>query len=185
MSSHYQQNNWRWHWNRIPRSTLIKRICIHHERSIPQINRNQCNIFANNTLFLSSPRINRAKKQNHALHKTHHKTIWLINGRDNFKSVTYESLQTTDQCIVTLIIYFLKMRKHESIASFVYRTTGRWIFKPQPQSQAINHKPTLRVTENTAKTDDNSKIHIGKRGGKYRLDANGKKVYLNKRAAWN
>tara|TARA_B100001057_G_scaffold315119_1_gene315174 strand:- start:4504 stop:4755 length:252 start_codon:yes stop_codon:yes gene_type:complete len=82
-----------------------------------------------------------------------------------------------------LIIYFLKMRKHESIASFIYRTSGRWIFKPQPQSQAINHKPTLRVTENTAKTDNDSKIHIGKRGGKYRLDANGKKVYLNKRAA--
>ena len=77
------------------------------------------------------------------------------------------------------------MSKHESIASFVYRTTGRWIFKPQTQSQAINHKPTLSVRENTAKTDDDSKIHIGKRGGKYRLDANGKKVYLNKRAAWN
>ena len=75
------------------------------------------------------------------------------------------------------------MSKHESIASFVYRRTGRWIFKPQPQSQANNRKPNLTVTENTTKTDDESKIHIGKRGGKYRLDANGKKIYLNKRAA--
>ena len=75
------------------------------------------------------------------------------------------------------------MSKHESIASFVYRTTGRWIFKPQPQSQAINHKPTLTVIENIAKTNEEVKIHIGKRGGKYRLDANGKKIYLNKRAA--
>ena len=75
------------------------------------------------------------------------------------------------------------MSKHESIASFVYRKTGRWIFKPQPQSQAINHNPTLTVSDNTFKTDDDSKIHIGKRGGKYRLDANGKKIYLNKREA--
>ena len=78
---------------------------------------------------------------------------------------------------------FLKMSKHESIASFVYRTTGRWIFKPQPQSQRINHKPTLTVTENIAKINEEGKIHTGKRGGKYRLDANGKKIYLNKRAA--
>ena len=75
------------------------------------------------------------------------------------------------------------MSKHESIASFVYRTTGRWIFKPQPQSQAINHTPTLAAIKNNVKTDDESKIHIGKRGGKYRLDANGKKIYLNKKAA--
>ena len=30
------------------------------------------------------------------------------------------------------------MRKNESIASFAYRTIGRWIFKPQPQSQRQN-----------------------------------------------
>ena len=95
----------------------------------------------------------------------------------------YEPLQTADQCIFIRTIYFLKMSKHESIASFVYRTTGRWIFKPQPQSQAINQTRTIKVSENTAKTDDDSKIHIGKRGGKYRLDANGKKIYLNKKAA--
>ena len=75
------------------------------------------------------------------------------------------------------------MGRHESIASFVYRTTGRWIFKPQPQSQAINRKQTLTVPKSAAKVVDESKIHIGKRGGKYRLDANGKKIYLNKRSA--
>ena len=77
----------------------------------------------------------------------------------------------------------LEMSKPESMASFIYRTTGRWIFKPQMQSKAINHQPTLTIPESTAKTNDEDQIHIGKRGGKYRLDPNGKKIYINKRAA--
>ena len=76
------------------------------------------------------------------------------------------------------------MSKNESIASFIYRTTGRWIFKPQMQSKTIKQKTSPTDTDNTRKINDEDKIHIGKRGGKYRLDANGKKIYLNKRAAW-
>ena len=72
------------------------------------------------------------------------------------------------------------MKKHESIASYIYRTTGRWIFKPQSSKQITNQNPTLTVPENTVKTNDESKIYTGKRGGKYRLGANGKKIYLNK-----
>ena len=52
------------------------------------------------------------------------------------------------------------------------------------QSKTINQQPTLTVTENSSKPNDEDQIHIGKRGGKYRLDANGKKIYINKRAAW-
>ena len=72
------------------------------------------------------------------------------------------------------------------IADFLYRKLGLNIFKAAPHLKT--HSPEIQApakveTEhlepptpiNTSTTDV---IHIGPRGGRYKLDANGRKVYL-------
>ena len=51
-----------------------------------------------------------------------------------------------------------------NIATFLYLKTGHNIFKPQ-----------VKVDAHQYTSDD---VHIGPRGGKYRFDARGRKVYL-------
>ena len=51
-----------------------------------------------------------------------------------------------------------------NIATFLYLKTGHNIFKPQEKVEAPQY------------TSD--EVHIGPRGGKYRFDARGRKVYL-------
>ncbi len=51
-----------------------------------------------------------------------------------------------------------------NIATFLYLKTGHNIFKPQEKVEAPQYT-----------SDD---VHIGPRGGKYRFDARGRKVYL-------
>ena len=63
-----------------------------------------------------------------------------------------------------------------NIATFLYLKTGQNIFKPQlgangaqiDSSSVVNLSPSIHA-------DD---IHIGPRGGRYRIDARGRKVYL-------
>ncbi len=72
------------------------------------------------------------------------------------------------------------------IADFLYRKLGLNIFKAAPHLKA--HTPEIPATAevepeplepptpiNTSTTDV---IHIGPRGGRYKVDANGRKVYL-------
>ena len=69
-----------------------------------------------------------------------------------------------------------------SIADFLYRTTGRNIFKPliaEPRQKAGDQEaPMPAIAQPAAKADPGDVIHIGPRGGRYKLDANGRKIYL-------
>ena len=69
-----------------------------------------------------------------------------------------------------------------SIADFLYRTTGRNIFKPliaEPRQKASDQEaPMPAIAQPVANTDSGDVIHIGPRGGRYKLDANGRKIYL-------
>ena len=63
-----------------------------------------------------------------------------------------------------------------NIATFLYLKTGHNIFKPQLKadggqinsSSVVDLSPSIHADE----------IHIGPRGGRYRIDARGRKVYL-------
>ena len=72
------------------------------------------------------------------------------------------------------------------IADFLYRKLGLNIFKAAPHLRTqtpeipapavVEPKPLEPPTPiNTSSTDV---IHIGPRGGRYKVDANGRKVYL-------
>ena len=72
------------------------------------------------------------------------------------------------------------------IADFLYRKLGLNIFKAAPHltthtpefpgSSEVDPEPLEPPTPiNTSTTDV---IHIGPRGGRYKVDANGRKVYL-------
>ena len=72
------------------------------------------------------------------------------------------------------------------IADFLYRKLGLNIFKAAPHLRAqtpevpapaeVEEEPLeLPAPINTSSTDV---IHIGPRGGRYKVDANGRKVYL-------
>ena len=62
------------------------------------------------------------------------------------------------------------------IATFLYLKTGRNIFKPERKvdDARINPAPVVALSSSIHHDD----IHIGPRGGKYRFDARGRKVYL-------
>ena len=72
------------------------------------------------------------------------------------------------------------------IADFLYRKLGLNIFKAAPhlrtqtpESQApteVEPEPLEPPTPINASTTD--VIHIGPRGGRYKIDANGRKIYL-------
>ena len=52
----------------------------------------------------------------------------------------------------------------------------KWLFLKKPDQAK---EPTLKErTQQTLQADQKSEIHRGPRGGLYRIDANGKKVYL-------
>ena len=72
------------------------------------------------------------------------------------------------------------------IADFLYRKLGLNIFKAAPHLRTqtteipapseVDPEPSKPPTPlNTSTTDV---IHIGPRGGRYKVDANGRKVYL-------
>ena len=62
------------------------------------------------------------------------------------------------------------------IATFLFLKTGRNIFKPTAPAMASPTQPAVAAVEAVASEDD--AIHIGPRGGRYRLDDHGRKVYL-------
>lgn len=62
------------------------------------------------------------------------------------------------------------------IATFLFLKTGRNIFKPTAPAMASPTQPEVAVVEAVPSEDD--AIHIGPRGGRYRLDDHGRKVYL-------
>ncbi|WP_186586509.1 hypothetical protein [Synechococcus sp. A15-28] len=70
----------------------------------------------------------------------------------------------------------LNIRPLMSIATFLYLKTGRNIFKPERKvdEARINPAPVVALSSSIDPDD----IHIGPRGGKYRFDARGRKVYL-------
>ena len=52
----------------------------------------------------------------------------------------------------------------------------KWLFLKKPDQAK---KPTLKArTQQTVRADQQAEIHRGPKGGLYRIDANGKKVYL-------
>ena len=63
-----------------------------------------------------------------------------------------------------------------NIATFLYLKTGHNIFKPQLKADCaqINSSSVVDLSP-SINADD---IYIGPRGGKYRIDARGRKVYL-------
>ena len=72
------------------------------------------------------------------------------------------------------------------IADFLYRKLGLNIFKAAPHLRTQTHEvqapdedePELLEPPTPIKTSSTDVIHIGPRGGRYRVDANGRKVYL-------
>lgn len=62
------------------------------------------------------------------------------------------------------------------IATFLYLKTGRNIFKPRVTVD-IPQIPLPPVVSLSSPSDSDA-IHIGPRGGKYRLDTRGRKIYL-------
>jgi len=62
------------------------------------------------------------------------------------------------------------------IATFLFLKTGRNIFKPTVTAMASPTQPAVAAVEAVPSEDD--AIHIGPRGGRYRLDDHGRKVYL-------
>jgi len=63
-----------------------------------------------------------------------------------------------------------------SIATFLFLRTGRNIFKPQVKAD-ITQIDSPKVVA-ISSMSDSGEIHVGPRGGKYRFDAHGRKVYL-------
>ena len=63
-----------------------------------------------------------------------------------------------------------------SIATFLFLRTGRNIFKPQVKAD-ITQIDSPKVVAMSCMYDP-GEIHIGPRGGKYRFDAYGRKIYL-------
>ena len=63
-----------------------------------------------------------------------------------------------------------------NIATFLYLRTGRNIFKPQAKADftQIASSPVVALSSPI----DSEEIHIGPRGGRYRFDELGRKVYL-------
>lgn len=63
-----------------------------------------------------------------------------------------------------------------SIATFLYLKTARNIFNPQEKADVteIASLPAVALSSPI----DSEEIHIGPRGGRYRFDALGRKVYL-------
>ena len=63
-----------------------------------------------------------------------------------------------------------------NIATFLYLKTGHNIFKPQLKADGaqIDSSSVMDLSP-SINADD---IHIGPRGGRYRIDARGRKVYL-------
>ena len=72
------------------------------------------------------------------------------------------------------------------IADFLYRKLGLNIFKAAPhlRTQTPEIPAPIEVEQESLKpptpinTSSADVIHIGPRGGRYRVDANGRKVYL-------
>ena len=64
-----------------------------------------------------------------------------------------------------------------NIATFLYLKTGHNIFKPQLKADVAQIEPLSSVVDLSASINSDA-IHIGPRGGKYRIDARGRKVYL-------
>ena len=72
------------------------------------------------------------------------------------------------------------------IADFLYRKLGLNIFKAAPhlRTQAsevptpTKVEPEALVRPTPTNTSSSDVIHIGPRGGRYKVDANGRKVYL-------
>jgi len=67
-----------------------------------------------------------------------------------------------------------------NIANFLYRTTGRNIHKPVAPAVVRSVAELTRSISalNSDQPGNESVIHIGPRGGRYRLDEKGRKVYL-------
>lgn len=69
-----------------------------------------------------------------------------------------------------------------SIADFLYRKTGRNIFKPlvaEPRQKAPEPELTTPTKAKPLASEDLGEvIHIGPRGGRYKVDENGRKIYL-------
>ena len=67
-----------------------------------------------------------------------------------------------------------------NIANFLYRTTGRNIHKSVAPVVVLSVAEVTRSasTLNSDQPGNESVIHIGPRGGRYRLDEKGRKVYL-------
>ena len=63
-----------------------------------------------------------------------------------------------------------------NIATFLYLKTGHNIFKPQLKADVAQIDPSSVVDLSESIISDD--IHIGPRGGRYRIDARGRKVYL-------
>jgi len=67
------------------------------------------------------------------------------------------------------------------IADFLYRKLGLNIFKAAPhlRTQTPEIPAPIEVEPDTPiNTSSTDVIHIGPRGGRYKVDANGRKVYL-------
>ena len=62
------------------------------------------------------------------------------------------------------------------IATFLFLKTGRNIFKPTVPVKASRTQPAVAAVEGAPSED--GVIYIGPRGGRYRLDDHGRKVYL-------
>ena len=62
------------------------------------------------------------------------------------------------------------------ISTFLYLKTGRNIYKPRV-TEDIPQIPSPPVVSLSSPADSDV-IHIGPRGGKYRFDARGRKIYL-------
>ena len=72
------------------------------------------------------------------------------------------------------------------IADFLYRKLGLNIFKAAPHLRTqtpetpspVEVEPEPLVPPTSINPSSTDVIHIGPRGGRYKLDANGRKVYL-------
>ena len=72
------------------------------------------------------------------------------------------------------------------IADFLYRKLGLNIFKAAPHLETqtpeipapIEVEPESLEPPTLINTSSTDVIHIGPRGGRYKVDANGRKVYL-------
>ena len=72
------------------------------------------------------------------------------------------------------------------IADFLYRKLGLNIFKAAPHLRTqtpevpapAEDEPELLEPPTPINTSSADVIHIGPRGGRYKLDANGRKLYL-------